>query len=250
MFKQIAKLGGNLLRGGLHALADKLDEVVDVVNSTQQASGDNFILVDHAQGVGQTFRLNIAEVIARVPKQYFIVPRVKVGANLFAGFYDGTIENGPFDSEDSDNLDLPQGLTDGASVLLVVTEEDQNNTDSLGNAPADAQRLLEGSYVVGPIIGNSTESTPRPLVWVRGGVGTMDDPTVLTPGDYGAASTSTWGWALDGTPVTKTSITSFGFDSSSGNIWFNIVTETYDARGMLRNVSAETQMTISTVACS
>lgn len=175
--------------------------------------------------------------------------RVGVGTNLFAGFYNGTIYEGDFDSEESDDLDLPQGLTAGASVLLVVTEEDQNVLDSLGDAPVAAQRLKIGSYVVGPIIGISSEEPPRPIVWVRGGVGAMDAPTVLTPGTYGAANTDTWSWALNGTPVTSTKITSWGIDVASKNIWFNTVTETYDARGLLRNISAETQTTISLGSC-
>lgn len=69
MFKAIGKVSGNLLRGGLRALADKLDEVIDVVNSTQQINGDPFILVNHIPGIGLTLGLNIAAVIARIPKQ-------------------------------------------------------------------------------------------------------------------------------------------------------------------------------------
>jgi hypothetical protein len=179
--------------------------------------------------------------------------KVEVGSNIFAGFYNSTIYTGQLDDESDDNLTLPMGLTSGASALLIVTEEDAAVVDGFGNAPAAKQRLMSGSYEFGAYIGMSGEGTPRPMILVRGGVGSMSSATTINPTLTSlTADTTVWTRALTGTPANIYVQTRTAYDSTGGAFYAFQRQHSYDARGLLYRIGPEEKIEIigTTPGCS
>jgi hypothetical protein len=177
---------------------------------------------------------------------------VKIINNLSgAGKYNGTIYNIPTTDDGTGDLTLPDGMTAGASCLVINTEEPYNILNTAGGT----HRLFLNSYAVGTYGGMSQETPPRPTIIVRGGFYRIDSPTNLPVGTYGAPNGTSWckqsGATANGTPVqTAQMMTVFNFDSGSGNIWYHYRTLLFDAGGKIYSISAETEVLISTSSCS
>jgi hypothetical protein len=169
---------------------------------------------------------------------------IKFGANLDAGYYDATIYSGLLDDSIDPNLTLPAGLVAGQSVLCVVTEEDHAIVDGAGNHYTAAQRIYLGSYATAMVLpGLSSEGTPRPMVLVRGGVGTMGGATIIYPsGGFTSptADTNVWTRAVTGTPLDAYVMTRGPVvDDAAQTLTMFYRIFSFDARGLLYREGAE-----------
>lgn len=170
----------------------------------------------------------------------------------YAGKYNGTIYLPPTTDDGTGDLTMPDGMTAGASCLIINVEED-SGTPGAGTASA-TNRLATGSYVVGTYGGMSAETPPRPTIIVRGGYGINTSPQFLPHGSYGSPNTQTWNRqssaTYNGVPV-QFDACWIGWDSSSGTLFSMTRTPVYDARGVLFSVSGEVQAVIDTsTACA
>jgi hypothetical protein len=145
-------------------------------------------------------------------------------------------------------LTLPDaGEAVSATEDVLVERRDGDSSVETGSGK---HRLKLNTFVEGPVVGYSNEATPRPVIRVAGGVGATASPTSLSVTTLAADATS-WSRATDGTPLTMTVQTRTYWDSSGGVLYQYLRTFTYDARGLLLSVSAETRSTIDTPgACS
>jgi hypothetical protein len=167
-------------------------------------------------------------------------PMALVGGDLEGcGEYDGTLYAGK-STIDGTDLTLPQGLTAGASVLIVNLEEDSGITDHLGNAmEPGSHRLKAGTYVHGTIYGMSKEATPRPQFFVRGGVGDTGSPINLVSSGNSAADVHDWSRLRDGVPVGLVPLGQVFWDTTEGKLYQYSRTVDFDSRGLLYHVGAE-----------
>jgi hypothetical protein len=152
------------------------------------------------------------------------------------GKYTGHLLSAASGAIASGNLAMPEGLGSGASCLILNEEED-------GQA---GHRLSPSCYAVGQIVGGGT----TPVVMIRGALGATSGTTALS-GSGTTADSTTWSRASNGTPVSIAMQTRTVWDSTGGVLYEYQRTLTFDARGLLLSVSAETQVTIDTpTACS
>jgi len=153
------------------------------------------------------------------------------------GKYNGYILSGSSTAVSSGTLSMPEGLTAGATCLILNEEE----TGQSGN------RLASGSYAVGQVVGNTSGT---PIVMIRGALGSTTSPTSIS-GSGTSADSTTWSRSSDATPASVILQTRTVWDSTAGVLYGYQRTLSFDARGLLTSVSAETQVTIDTpTACS
>jgi hypothetical protein len=178
------------------------------------------------------------------------IPAVaKITSNLsYAGKYNGTIYAIPTTDDGTGDLVMPDGLTVGASCLVIYTQEDSAN----GTATA-THRLEIGSYPVGTYGGMSKETPPRPVIIIGSGRGRKDSPTVLNDNTGGtvAALNDTWSRETDGTPVDEWYQTRTFWDQSAGILYGYLRKRSFDACGVHYATSAETRYIIdSPINCT
>lgn len=163
-----------------------------------------------------------------------VVVRI-MGNSSGAGEYEGQILTGTSDATAGSNLTMPAGMTvAGTSDALVLNSEESG---------VSGHRLATGAYAIAVARGMTSESPARQIVVIRGALGRTDSPTNL-PGGGVTANSSTWSRDGSATPLTMTVVTSVAWDSTSASLFANSRTLTFDARGMLVQVSAETQATV------
>lgn len=153
------------------------------------------------------------------------------------GKYNGHILSGVSGAIATGTLAMPEGLSSGATCLILNEEEDGQS----------GHRLATSCYAVGQIVGSSAGT---PLVMIRGALGATSSTTALS-GSGTTADSGTWSRASTGTPVSIPLQTRTVWDSSGGVLYGYQRTLAFDARGLLVTVSAETQVTIDTpTACT
>lgn len=163
-----------------------------------------------------------------------VVVRI-MGNSSGAGEYDGQILTGTSDATAASNLAMPAGMTvAGTSDALVLNSEESG---------VSGHRLATGAYAIGVARGMTSETPARQIVVIRGALGRIDSPTNL-PGGGVTANSSTWSRDGSAAPLTMTVVTSVAWDSTSAALFANSRTLTFDARGILVQVSAETQSTV------
>jgi hypothetical protein len=153
------------------------------------------------------------------------------------GKYSGQILGGNSGAGTSGNLAMPEGLS-GAGPALILNEEE----DGLSG-----HRLAVPCYAIGEIVGVSGGQT---VVMIRGALGATAGATSLA-GSGVSADSGSWSRAGSGTPVTVTMQTRTVWDSGDGVLYGYSRNLSFDARGELVAVSAESQYTIDTpTACA
>jgi len=156
------------------------------------------------------------------------------------GKYTGNILTGPSTAVTSGNLSMPEGMSVGASALILNEEEDGLS----GN------RLQIPCFAVGVQAGSSGGTA---IVLIRGGIGATSGPTTLGDGTGGSVSAdgSTWNKSTDGTPLDVWVQTRTFWDTSTGTLYGYLRKLSFDARGVMYAASAETQITIDVAtACA
>jgi hypothetical protein len=139
---------------------------------------------------------------------------------------------------------MPAGMTTPATdnALILNTEEDA----------ISGHRLQVNTFAIGCAVGLTTESPPRTIVMIRGGVGTTVSPSSLGDGTGGSisADTSSWAKATSATPLDLWVQTRTFWDSSGNVLYAYLRKLTIDARGQIAAVSGETQIIVDTTqAC-
>jgi hypothetical protein len=162
------------------------------------------------------------------------------GAASGAGEYNGRILGGTSSASPASALMMPAGMSVPSSdnALVLNTEEDS----IVGN------RLAVNSFAIGCVVGLTTEATPRTIVMVRGGVGTMVSPTALGDGTGGSISADSTSWtkSTSATPLNLWVQTRTFWDTSGNVLYAYLRQMSFDARGLLTAVSGETQITVDT----
>lgn len=152
------------------------------------------------------------------------------------GKYNGQILTGASSATSSGNLAMPEGLSASSSALILNEEED-----------GQSGHRLTSCYAIGQIVGTSGGQT---VVMIRGALGATSGATSLS-GSGTSADGTAWSKASNATPVTVTLQTRTFWDSTGGVLYGFSRTLSFDARGQLVSVSAESQYTIDTpTACS
>jgi hypothetical protein len=157
-----------------------------------------------------------------------------------AGEYNGRILGGTSNASPASALTMPAGMTVPTSdnALVLNTEED-------GLA---GYRLQINTFVVGCIVGATTESTPRWIVMVRGGYGATASPTTLGTGTGGVitADYTSWSKASNGTPLNLWVQTRTFWDTTGNVLYAYLRQISIDARGLIISVSSETRIIVDT----
>lgn len=151
------------------------------------------------------------------------------------GKYTGRVLTGSSTAVDSGDLNMPEGLADpGADDALICNEEETGQT---------GHRLAAPGYAVGTIAGTRDGKT---IVMIRGAAGATDGPTTLGDGTGGGvdADGASWSKSADATPLDAWVQTRTVWDSASGTLYAYVRKFSFDARGLLYQVSAETQVTV------
>lgn len=146
------------------------------------------------------------------------------------GKYTGSILTGASSAASSGTLAMPEGMRAGPGALILNQEEDGQT----------GHRLKVPCYAVGQIVGVSKGLT---VVMIRGALGATGGPTSLAGSGLSPDST-TWSRSSDGTPVLITLQARTFWDSTGGVLYAYQRNLTFDARGLLVSVSAETQVTV------
>lgn len=132
----------------------------------------------------------------------------------------------------------PAGMAEAGSVDALGCNLDESALP--GN------RLEKNKWGQGNVVG-ATAAGLR-IVYFHGGCGRTTNLITLSRGTYGSPDATTWQRDVDGKGVIWEAFW-FGFDAGSGNIFMMTRKPTYDARGMLWKVSAETQANLGTNPC-
>jgi hypothetical protein len=166
------------------------------------------------------------------------------GAASGAGEYNGRILTGTSSASPSSALSMPAGLSiPGSDDALVLNLEEDG---------ASGHRLASGTYAVGVVRGTTSESPPRKIVFVEGGVGRTDSPTTLGGASEGSESADSSTWARGGgTPLVLYVVSRTVYNEAGDKTLYSFVRPlTFDARGVLVSVGAETRVTVDvTEAC-
>ena len=153
------------------------------------------------------------------------------------GKYTGHLLSAPSSATSSGTLSMPEGLTSGTNALILNEEEDGQT----------GHRLSIPCYAVGEIAGITAGQA---IVVIRGALGNISSPTSISASTLSPDST-TWSKSTNGTPVTLTLQTRTVWDSSAAILYAYQRTLSFDARGLLYAISAESQITVDTAtACS
>jgi hypothetical protein len=148
------------------------------------------------------------------------------------GKYTGHIVSGVSSAGATGTLAMPEGLSSGMSALILNEEEDGQT----------GHRLSTSCYAVGQVAG---VSGGQAIVIIRGAMGATTSPTSIS-GSGVTPDSGTWSRASNGTPVNVTLQTRTVWDSSAGVLYAYQRTMSFDARGLLVSVSAETQAVVDT----
>jgi hypothetical protein len=140
---------------------------------------------------------------------------------------------------------MPAGMSlPGSDDALVLNVEEDG---------VSGHRLKAGTYAVGVVRGRTNEAPPRWIVFVRGGVGRVDSPTVIGGTSEGSesADSSTWARDVDGTPVDVYGVSRMVYNEAGDKTLYQFVRKfSFDARGLLVGVGGESRVTIDvTEAC-
>ena len=157
------------------------------------------------------------------------------GAADGGGKYTGRILTGGSDAVASGDVAMPEGMTiPSTDDALIINEEE----DGL-----DGHRLQIPCFAVGQIVGSSAGLS---IVMIRGALGATTDPTALGDGTGGAADpdSTAWSKATDATPLDVWVQTRSFWDTSTGTLFGYLRKFSFDARGVLYEVSAENQITV------
>lgn len=161
------------------------------------------------------------------------------GSASGGGKYVGQVLAGDSSAIATGNLSMPEGMSDPSSPTALILNEEE--TGLAGH------RIAPGSYAIGKVAGNPGGS---PVVVIRGGSGATAGPTGLA-GSGASPDGSSWSRAADGTPLNVWVQTRTYWDSSSGTLFAYLRKFSFDARGLLYAVSAESQITVDVAtACS
>lgn len=152
------------------------------------------------------------------------------GTAAGGGKYLGTILGGSSDAVTTGTLAMPEGMTGGGAALILNEEEDGQS----------GHRLQIPCYAVGRIVG-SNDGTQ--IVMIRGALGSTTGGTALA-GSGVSADGTTWSRATNGTPVNVVVQTRTYWDSTGGVLYGFARTFSFDARGVLAAISAESPVTI------
>jgi hypothetical protein len=168
-----------------------------------------------------------------------------MGAAAGAGEYNGRVMSGAASAGAGAALVMPAGMSSPVSdnALVLNVEEDG----------ISGHRLKAGSYAVGVVRGSTGESPRRWIVFVRGGLGRGDSPTVIGGTSEGSesADTSSWSRDVDGTPVDVYGVSRMVYNEAGDKTIYQFVRKfSFDARGLLVGVGGESRVTIDvTEAC-
>ncbi len=115
-------------------------------------------------------------------------------------------------------------------------------------------RLMPGSYTVGVIRGATGDTPPRPIVLVRGALGSRNSPMTVGSADNASESPDETTWAKDtnATPVDLYVTTRVVYNPDGDQTLYAFERLcSFDARGVLYAVSGETRVTVDvTELCS
>ncbi|MDB5353594.1 MAG: hypothetical protein JWN24_47 [Phycisphaerales bacterium] len=162
-----------------------------------------------------------------------------------AGEYNGRVLGGAASAAPGAALGMPAGMTSpGGDNALVLNVEEDGIT---------GHRLKSGSYAVGVVRGSTAETPPRSIVFIRGGVGRVDSPTVIGGASEGSESADASSWSRDtnGTPVDIYMVSRTVYNEAGDRTLYQFVRKlSFDARGLLVGVGGESRVTIDvTEAC-
>lgn len=165
---------------------------------------------------------------------------VQIGAAAGGGGkYTGQVLVGDSNAVSSGNLNMPEGMNGSTGPSALILNEEENGLS--GN------RIAAGTYAVGQIAGNSGGTA---IVMIRGGSGNTAGATGLS-GSGITPDPSSWSRTSNGTPLNVWAQTRTYWDTGSGTLFGFLRQFSFDARGLLYAVSAETQVTIDVAtACS
>lgn len=155
--------------------------------------------------------------------------------------YNGRILGGTTTAAPGSAFTSPAGMTVPGSDDALICNLDESGLTG--------HRLKTNTFLIGEVVGQTTETPPRSIVFVHGGVGATASPVTLS-GSGTTADTSTWGRDSDAVGLVTTDVSRVLWDSTGDVLYAFTRTKTFDARGMLISVSAETRVTVDTpVAC-
>lgn len=179
---------------------------------------------------------------AGVPAYLFVCPRtgvpVKITSAGTSGQYAGKILTGNSTASTGSGFTAPAGMTLGPDAIICNLDE----SGLTGN------RLKPNTFGLGEIVGLSSDGTQ--IVYIHGGVGATASPKNLPFGSSSPDAT-TWKRDDDAVPLTIQLSTGSWWDTSGLRWMYNYRTFTFDARGMVVEVSAETDaVIIGTTPCS
>lgn len=169
----------------------------------------------------------------------FEIPFEYISVNADA-LYNGKSLTGASTQGSGSAFTGPGGMTVAGSVDCLVC--------SLFESGLVGNRVALSSFGKGVIVGAT--SAGLKIVYAQGGAGKTAGPTSLTGGQC-TPDTNTWNRDSGtgaGTPLTIEEITSLCWNTSTGILYANKRTKSYDARGMLVGVSAETAVAVDTAA--
>lgn len=172
---------------------------------------------------------------------------VKLTSNsAYTGRYGGALLSGSSTDAGTGDLSMPDGLTVGGTDSVEVLNVDED-TGSTG-AATNTHRLKLNTFAIGIQIGQTTESTPRPLIFIHGGVGETASPKVLGASGIGSttADTTAWSRAADGLPCDFYFISRAVIDGSTNTVFEFMRKCSLDARGIPYAISAETKLNADT----
>nr|WP_294560391.1 hypothetical protein [uncultured Rhodopila sp.] len=218
----------NSTTGGTHLLQPGQPVVVfHVVTADQQ----DFYVFDQTPAVNV-----VVQITSTIP-----------GAG---GKYNGTIYGGVMTDAGTGNISLPDGLTAGASCLVINFDE-QNNVGT--------HWLITGSsynYAMGVYGGMSTETTPRPIIRIDRGDYRIASPNALSAPapNVDSAATDTWdrkrvtAGNRYGDAVSFQINARMGYNPSDTNpvLGYFYRVATFAADGRLDTISAETFVSVNT----
>ena len=149
-----------------------------------------------------------------------------------SGQYNGRILSGAARTSPTASLGMPAGMTiPGSDNALVLNVEEDGQT---------GHRLRTATYAAGLVVGKTDESTPRPIVMVRGGVGETASPTTLggTTGGSETADTATWSRTSSATPLNLFMLSRVVYNPTGDKTLYAFVRQiSFDARGLLLSVA-------------
>jgi hypothetical protein len=233
--------------GEIAAVTDQtpgIGQCLTATNLAEVAAGT------HLLGAGTVVQVS-ALIVRGVPDQKVYVfnclPAISVvvkitgasGGGGGAGEYSGRILSGISSATASSPLVMPAGMTLPATDNALVLNSEEDSLTGF--------RLAIGSYATGIVVGKTTDSPPRQIVMVRGALGATASPTTVGSATEGSetADTASWSRATSATPVNLYCVSRVVYNASGDQTLYQFMRElSFDARGLLLAVSAETRVTV------